>query len=54
MIDDCEKCKYALWDCAEFYGTTDKQWFISGCKKDQDMETEDCEEYKEWDIVYDD
>ncbi len=34
----CEECKHAIWDYEEYYGTTQKQWFVERCKKDLDME----------------
>lgn len=40
----CDTCKYALWDYEEYYGTTRREYFIAGCKKD--MDGTDCEEYK--------
>ena len=36
----CKNCKYAVWDCYEYYGTTQKQWFIEDCKK-SDMMTDE-------------
>lgn len=47
----CEQCKFAEWDYETYYGTTRKEWFICGCKKDVDYweEHEDCEEFEEAD-----
>lgn len=45
----CETCAYALWDYEEYSGTTQRQWFVCGCKKDLDenecdlMEDDDAE-----------
>ena len=33
---DCTDCPYALWDYESYYGTTQKEWFVCGCKKDRD------------------
>ena len=43
----CEHCIHALWDYETYYGTTDKQWFVYGCKQGLD-ESEECEGYEEW------
>ena len=39
---DCTDCPNALWDYETYYGTTQKQWFVCGCKKDR--EPESCED----------
>lgn len=44
-MSDCSTCKYAEFDYEEFSGWG-KQWFISGCKKDNDPA--DCVEYEEY------
>ena len=31
----CETCKHAELDYEEYYGTTDKQWFVSGCELEE-------------------
>ncbi|SFU57164.1 hypothetical protein [Butyrivibrio sp. INlla21] len=42
---DCNKCRWATWDCFEYYNTRKKQWFVDGCKKEQTED--DCTEYEE-------
>ena len=42
----CEMCKHALWGYEEYYGTTQKQWFVDWCEKDLDMEADDCEDFE--------
>ena len=32
----CLSCKHAQWDYEEFYNTTEKQWFVSGCNRIMD------------------
>ena len=32
MGSDCYDCVYAKWDYEEYYGTTDVQWFVCGCR----------------------
>ncbi len=47
-MNDCNTCIYAEMDYEEYYGTTKKQWFVCGCKKDiVPEECEDCDEYEE-------
>jgi len=55
MSDRCINCKYAEWDYFEYYGTTRKDWFVEGCEKcnDIDTDTEDCEDYEEREVDYD-
>lgn len=31
----CEDCPYAVWDYETYYGTTQKDWFVSDCKLDK-------------------
>ena len=38
----CESCRFAEWDFYEYYNTTEKCWFVCGCKKD--VNEEECEE----------
>ena len=45
-MTDCCMCKYAVLDYEEYYGTTEKEWFVTGCKKGLDK-SENCPEYKE-------
>lgn len=45
-MTECENCKYALWDYEEYYGTTHREWFVSGCRKGIELR-EDCEYYTE-------
>lgn len=42
---DCKHCRFAEWDYEEYFNTTDKQWFVSGCIKDEDEEN--CEGFEE-------
>ncbi len=44
---DCINCKYAVLDYEEYYNTTEKQWFVEGCKKDM-PDAECCPEFEEW------
>ena len=45
----CGTCKYAIFDYEEYYGTTAKNWFVTGCKLDRDTEDdEECESYSEY------
>lgn len=39
---DCTECPYAIWDYETYYNTTQKQYFVSGCRKDKSPE--ECEE----------
>ena len=43
---DCTECKSAIWDYEEYYGTTQKEHFVSGCKEDKDPEMCKAEEYE--------
>jgi len=45
MMDRCLDCPYAEWDCEEYYGTTEKQWFVDGCSLGKTPE--ECEENAE-------
>ena len=43
----CEECPYAIWDYESYYGTTQREWFVDGCKKDllpEECESEDNDE----------
>ncbi len=44
-MSDCVSCKYAVWDCESYYGTTSREYFVSGCKLA--LEEDGCEEYEE-------
>ncbi len=47
-MNNCENCKYATWDYETFYGTTKRQYFVTGCKKGMDdPEGEGCEGFDE-------
>ena len=35
----CEECQYALWDCEEYYCSTEREWFVEDCKAGLDEET---------------
>lgn len=39
---NCTECPYAIWDYETYYGTTQKQYFVSGCRKDKSPE--ECED----------
>lgn len=41
----CTECPHAIWDYEEYYGTTQKQWFVDGCKIGKDPE--ECEKEDE-------
>lgn len=45
----CINCANAVWDYEEYYNTTKRQYFVSGCKLDMD-ESDDCEEYIDADM----
>ena len=47
----CCNCRFARLDYYEYYGTTDKNWFVDGCKKNLDPEY--CEEYEEYEEAID-
>ena len=38
LFNKCEGCLYALLDCETYYGTTQKQYFVAGCKKNKSPE----------------
>ena len=44
---ECGICKHAILDFEEYYGTSQKEWFVDGCKKDCDPD--DCNEFEEVD-----
>ena len=45
---ECGMCKYAVLDYEEYYGTTEKQWFVCGCEKGHiDDDPKDCEDFEE-------
>ena len=44
-MDRCYKCRHAEWDYETYYGTSKKQWFVSGCKLDE--VEEECPDYEE-------
>ena len=46
-MTDCYKCKYAMWDCLKYYNTTQRQYFICGCRRELDLDAKECEEYEE-------
>lgn len=37
-MTDCTECKSAIWDYEEYYGTTQKEYFVCGCKENKDPE----------------
>lgn len=48
-MSDCKNCKYAEFDYFEYYGTDDKNWFVSDCKLDNvPMNAAECEDFKEY------
>ena len=36
----CDDCPYAVWDYETFYNSSDKQWFVDGCRKG--LEEDEC------------
>lgn len=46
----CNTCACATWDYERYYGSTAKDWFITGCKKglEDGAEGEECEGYEEY------
>lgn len=49
MINNCDTCKYANWNCDEYYyGITYKQWSFAGCDKDMDENADNCPGYVYW------
>ena len=40
-MNKCGDCPNAIWDYEEYYNTTQKQWFVCGCKLYDDPE--ECE-----------
>ncbi len=43
-MPDCQHCKYAELDYDDFdFGGHVRQWFLTGCKKEEDPDN--CEEY---------
>jgi len=45
----CENCVYAEWDYNTYYGTSQREYFISGCTNDMGApENEECEEFEEY------
>ena len=37
-MKDCTECEYAEWDYETYYGTTQKQYFVCGCKLNKEPE----------------
>lgn len=47
-MSDCTKCKYAIWDYEEYYGTNKREYFVSDCARGYDPGVDDCgDEYEE-------
>lgn len=47
-MSKCESCANAVWDYEEYYGTTRKQYFVDGCKLDNELcESGECDDYIE-------
>ena len=47
-MPECGWCKHAEWDYETYYGTTQKFWFVCGCKNGNDCEDEqNCKDYEE-------
>ena len=42
----CTECKSAIWDYEEYYGTTQKERFVCGCKENKDPELCESEQYE--------
>lgn len=38
VMRDCTECEYAEWDYETYYGTTQKQYFVCGCKLNKEPE----------------
>ena len=38
VVMNCTECKSALWDYEEYYGTSERQYFVCGYKEDKDPE----------------
>ena len=38
LFSKCAECPYALLDYETYYGTTQKQYFVAGCKKNKSPE----------------
>lgn len=48
-MTDCRKCRFCEWDYEEYFNSRDRQWFVSGCQKDIDIQDgEDCCEFEEF------
>ena len=48
MMGECKNCRFAEWDYETFYNTTEKQWFVCGCKKDSEQtDAGECADYEE-------
>lgn len=45
-MDKCAECKYAVLDFNEYYGTSDREWFVCDCLHNQDVEQDECEEFE--------
>lgn len=41
---DCSTCRWAEWDYEEYYSTTQKEWFVTGCMQDQSADK--CTKYQ--------
>ena len=39
---DCADCPNALWEYEEYYNTSQRQWFVAGCRIGKDEE--ECKE----------
>ena len=50
-MDKCETCKYATTDYEDYYGGG-REYFVEGCEKCNDIDTEDCEDYEEREVDY--
>lgn len=47
-MSDCTRCKYAIWDYEEYYGTNLREYFVSDCARGYDPGVDDCgDEYEE-------
>ena len=38
LVSKCVECPYVLLDYETYYGTTQKQYFVAGCKKNKSPE----------------
>lgn len=44
-MPECKDCKYAIWDCVEYY-PSGRQYYVEDCELDNDPE--DCQDFEEY------